>query len=100
MYMERPSQSWNLCLAPAKKNGRFKLEELEMREGIGGGLPLSRVWWRDRDWSGLTRSDGLRGQTPIIGYSICPLTTGAGGVMKVNKDGLSRDPMFNYEVTE
>ena len=36
MNTERPSQSWNLCLAPAKKNSRFKPEEeLEMREGIG-----------------------------------------------------------------
>ena len=34
MYMERPSLSWNLYLAPAKKNGGVELEEeLEMREG-------------------------------------------------------------------
>ena len=36
MYMERPDLSWNLCLAPAKKNGGVKpAEELEMREGTG-----------------------------------------------------------------
>ena len=36
MYMERPNLSWNLCLAPAKRNGRDKLaEESEIREGIG-----------------------------------------------------------------
>ena len=36
MYMERPDLSWNLCLAPAKKNSRVDLaEESEMREGIG-----------------------------------------------------------------
>ena len=36
MYMERPALSWNLALAPAKKNGGVKpVEELEMREGIG-----------------------------------------------------------------
>ena len=52
-----------------------------------------RIWWRDRDWSSPTRSDGLGAQTPIIGQSISPLTQGAGGVVEVNKDGLSRDPM-------
>ena len=36
MYMERPNLSWNLCLAPAKKNGRVEPEdESEMREGTG-----------------------------------------------------------------
>ena len=36
MNMERPGLSWNLCLAPAKKNGGVKpTEELEMREGTG-----------------------------------------------------------------
>ena len=66
----------------------------------GRGFPLSRVWQRDRDWSGLTRLDGLGGQTPIIGHSIRPLTQRAGGVVEVNKDGLSGDPMFNNKVTE
>ena len=34
--MERSSLSWNLCLAPTKKNGGVELEEeLEMREGTG-----------------------------------------------------------------
>ena len=36
MYTERPDLSWNLCLAPAKKNSGVELaEELEMREGTG-----------------------------------------------------------------
>ena len=36
MYTERPDLSWNLDLAPAKKNSGVKLaEESEMREGIG-----------------------------------------------------------------
>ena len=36
MYMESPDLSWRLCLVPAKKNGRVKLEEeSEMREGTG-----------------------------------------------------------------
>ena len=36
MYMKRPNPSWNLCLAPAKKNGGVEpAEELEMREGTG-----------------------------------------------------------------
>ena len=36
MYTERPSLSWNLCLAPAKKNGGVEpAEESEMREGTG-----------------------------------------------------------------
>ena len=36
MYTERPDLSWNLCLAPAKKNGRVKpAEESEVREGTG-----------------------------------------------------------------
>ena len=36
MYMESPTLSWSLCLAPTKKNGRAEpAEELEMREGIG-----------------------------------------------------------------
>ena len=36
MYTERPDLSWNLCLAPAKKNGGVELaEESEMREGTG-----------------------------------------------------------------
>ena len=34
MYMERPTDIWGLCLAPAKKNGRVKPEEeSEIREG-------------------------------------------------------------------
>ena len=44
MYMERPDLSWNLCLAPAKKNGGVEPEEeLETREGtglmMGGAFP-------------------------------------------------------------
>ena len=36
MNTERPGLSWNLNLAPTKKNGRVEPEEeLEMREGIG-----------------------------------------------------------------
>ena len=36
MYTESPNLSWNLCLAPAKKNSRFELEEeLKIREGTG-----------------------------------------------------------------
>ena len=36
MYTERPTLSWNLCLAPAKKNGGYEPEEeLETREEIG-----------------------------------------------------------------
>ena len=36
MYTESPALSWNLDLAPAKKNGGVELaEELEIREGIG-----------------------------------------------------------------
>ena len=36
MNTERPDLSWNLCLAPAKKNGGVELEEeSEMREGTG-----------------------------------------------------------------
>ena len=36
MYTERPDLSWNLCLAPAKKNGGVEpVEESEMREGTG-----------------------------------------------------------------
>ena len=36
MNMEQPNASWNLCLAPAKKNSKAELEEeLEMREGMG-----------------------------------------------------------------
>ena len=36
MNTERPNLSWNLCLAPAKKNGGAELEEeSEMREGTG-----------------------------------------------------------------
>ena len=35
MYTERPADLRNLCLTPAKKNGRAKLEEeSQMREGI------------------------------------------------------------------
>ena len=36
MYTERFSLSWNLCLAPVKKNGEVEpAEESEMREGTG-----------------------------------------------------------------
>ena len=36
MYTERPNLSWNLCLAPAKKNGGVDpVEESERREGTG-----------------------------------------------------------------
>ena len=61
----------------------------------GRGFPLFRVWQMDRDWSSPTRSDGLGGQTPIISQSICPLTTGAGGVVEVNKDGLCHGMTFS-----
>ena len=61
---------------------------------------MTRVWRRDRDWSRATRLVGLGGQIPIIGHSIHPLTIGAGGGVEINKDGLSRKPMFNYKVAE
>ena len=58
MYMERPDLSWNLCLAPAKKNGGVEpAEESEMREGtglrreevspcreFGGGIGTGAAW--------------------------------------------------------
>ena len=63
MYTERPNLSWNLNLAPAKKNGGVKpVEESEMREGIGLmrkeaspclefgegiGIGVARPDWRD-----------------------------------------------------
>ena len=37
---------------------------------------------------------------PTIGQGICPLKRGAGGAVEINKDSLSRDPMFNGEVTK
>src|ERR1700743_1699544 len=70
------------------------------RTNEGRGFPLSRVWRRDRDRSGPTRSDGLGDRIPIIGHSICPLTRGAGRVVEVNEDGLSGNPMFNDKVTK
>ena len=70
------------------------------RTNEGRGFPLSRVWRRDRECNGSTRSDRLGDRTPIIGHSIRPLTAGAGGVVKVNEDGLSGNPMFNDEMTE
>ena len=101
---KRPSLSWNLYLAPTKKNsGVEPEEELEMREGIGlmrGAASLSRVWQRNRDRSGSTRLPGLRDQTPIISQRISPLTGGAGGIMEVDKNGLSRNPMFNDKVAK
>ena len=100
MYTERPDLSWNLCLAPAKKNGGGVGDEGGDRTNDGRGFPLSRVWRRDRDRSGPTRSDGLGGRTPIIGHAICSLTRGTGGVVEVNKDGLSGNPMFNDKVTK
>ena len=36
----------------------------------------------------------------IIGHSVCLLTGGAGGIVEVDKDSPSRNPMFNYEVTK
>ena len=66
----------------------------------GRGLPLLRVWRRNRDRSGPTRSDGLGDRTPIIGHSIRSLTWGTGGVMKINQDCLSGNPMFNNKVTK
>ena len=45
MYMECPDLSWNLCLAPTKKNSRVDpLEESEMREFLPSSLG-------DLDWS-------------------------------------------------
>src|ERR1700743_554051 len=70
------------------------------RTNEGRGFPLSRVWRRDRDRSGPTRLDGLGGQTPIIGHAIRSLTQGTGGVVEVNEDGLSGNPMFNDKVTK
>ena len=66
----------------------------------GRGLPRSRVWRRDRDRSSPTRSDGLGDRTPIIGHCIRSLTRGVGGVVEVDKDGLSGNPMFNDKVTK
>ena len=37
---------------------------------------------------------------PIMGHLIGPLTGGAGGIVEVDQDGLSREPMFNNEVTK
>src|ERR1700743_2095018 len=65
------------------------------RTNEGRGFPLSRVWRRDRERSGPTRSDGLGGRTPIIGHCIRSLTRGAGGGMQVEEDCLSRKPKFN-----
>src|ERR1700743_707482 len=70
------------------------------RTNEGSGFPLSRVWRRDRDRSGPTRSDGLGGRIPIIGHCIGPLTRGAGGVVEINEDCLSGNPMFNDKVTK
>ena len=36
----------------------------------------------------------------IIGHCICLLTGRAGGVVEVDKDSLSGNPMFNNEVAE
>ena len=36
----------------------------------------------------------------IIGQGICPLTRGAGGIVEIDKDSLSGNPMINDEVTE
>src|ERR1700743_3712485 len=66
----------------------------------GRGFPWSRVWRRDRERSGPTRSDGLGGRTPIIGHSIRSLTRGAGGVMEGNKDCLTGHPMFKKKMTK
>ena len=66
----------------------------------GRGLPLSRVWRRDRDRSGPTRSDGLGDRIPINGHSIRSLTQGTGGVVEVNEHGLGGNPMFNDKVTK
>ena len=68
----------------------------------GSGVPLARVWQRDRDWRGLTRLDGLGEWISMIGYSIHSLTVQTGGITEVNTDGLSGNPMFNInnEVTE
>ena len=50
MNMERPDLSWNLCLAPTKRNGRAELEEeSETREGTGlrwGGASPCREFGR------------------------------------------------------
>src|ERR1700743_1451509 len=70
------------------------------RTNEGRGFPLSRVWRRDRDRSGPTRSDGLGGRTPIIGHCICSLTRGAGGIVEIDEDRLSRNPMFNDKMTK
>ena len=52
MYMERPADLGSLCLAPAKKNGGFELEEEgEMREGTG---PMKRVASPDQEFGGGT----------------------------------------------
>ena len=74
MYTERPDLSWSLDLAPTKKYSGGVGDEGGDRTNEGRGFPLLRVWRRDRDQSGPTRSDGLRGRTPIIGHCICPLT--------------------------
>ena len=66
----------------------------------GSGLPWLRVWWRDMDWSGSTNSLELGGWMAIIGHCVCLLTGRTGGIVEVDKDGLGRNPMFNYEVTE
>ena len=104
MYTERPNLSWNLSCA-RKEEWRSRAgggvgDEGGDRTNDGRGLPLSRVWRKDRDRSGPTRLDGLGDRTPIIGHSICSLTQGTGRVVQINEDCLSGNPMFNDKVTK
>ena len=104
MYMERPDLSWSLCLAPAKKNGGVEPEEeSETREGTGlmrGGVSPCQEFGGGTG-IGVARPDWTDSEAkpPLSAIASAP-TRGAGGVVEVNKDGLSRNPMFNDKVTK
>ena len=105
MYTESSADVWSLSLAPAKKNSEFEPEEeSEMREGIG--LRREAVS-PDQEFGGGTGTgaappdrSGSEAKCPSFGHDICPLTGVAGSIMKVDEDGLCRNPMFNDEVTK
>ena len=86
-------EQWSQARGGVRDEGRDRTNEVR-------GLPLLRVWQRDRDWSRPTRSVGLGAWTPIIGHCIHSLTGWTGGVMEFNKDSLGGNPMFNNEMTE
>ena len=89
---------------PAKKNSGVELaEELEMREGIGLMREVVSPCLEFGRGTGTRVAQPERMDLETKFSLLTPpsaLTQGTGGIVEVNKDDLSGNPMFNNKVTK